>query len=729
MSSLRIQFRLGTVVPSTEYLDVGEGIFDPDNLRLGLGYGNAQPAWLPGIDRTNQDLVMFGSSLIRSEDGGARARFGLHGKDLFSIFMTQGTRLRVTNESTIVYNQLVANGGGVLSGDFRTDGGRFTDMNVQEITISNTTKNVLIRSNEDNSVVGRIDHQGITSKSQQDFYLAMAAWSESIHQFFRNMFSSGLVSARQYSSSRPFDNRYKPNTGAFSAMSIHNHMDWRGLCGMAEIQVLVNGYPIQTRHNDYRMMHPIASETFGERVLNQGPPVPADVTSKALGYTGLTLNGNLANTQVQWMRNIYLPENNSVCVWELTYLEAWVQKFDGNVLDIASSTRHSNDEKTFKANIDYYNQYISSGLKPPIENVPMLPGVVRGIDANGHPFLGYVNWRISSIPVGNLSSSNSSVTMNNRQFDLRALPFDQAKAAKGIIDATNRFKLRRSLANRWFRNGAGRNSSIKEGMLNSFADDIFNEGQQPSWETLVNSRAALFDCVDLEHLCSLAPGFDGIGVYTEQFQNDPNRARFRGLTTVSKFSSSTERGLNYYSNIVNVNGSDASGFQSFIRGFNDTNLFTAYTKHEEVIGNYSFMIPLELVIRTPRENWNPFNVPYQATPTGNGTYTRPYSGWNDYGVFYTMPLDAFGFQQRETTQADTGNRAWVTTPSGVKEMFASGIRTFDVTGERRRFPIVPDSVQFSGVGRDMEWLKFALKKVLRRVASGTVTDIEIDDAF
>ena len=696
---VQITFRLGSSIPNDEYLDVGEPVYDPEKRRLGIGAGNAQPLWYPSVDPLSQNLIMYGSSLIQSESGGARAKFGFEAADQFNLYTFSGLRFRITDSTTTFYNRVVLSLGGSLSGDVDTSGGRFTDMNIQKITTSATQGHVKIHDGVGGTQVGRIDERGVTSLAQQETYVAIAMATESWSAFVRNTFSSGIVSTRQYNSSRPFDPKYKVTSSNFSAMSIHNHMDWRGLCGMAEISVLVNGHHIQTRHNDYRMLRPIQSNTFGERALNTGAPVATSVRNLPLGYTGLTLNGSLTGTQVEWMRNVYTNAPDH-CIYELAYLEVWVQKFDGTIMDIASSTRHANEAKVAKVFLEQIRAYTTAGIKPPAENMPTLPGVVLTHDANGHPTLGYVNWRISTIPVANLSNRNVSITIDGIGYDLRAMPFNAAKAGAGVIDATNRFKVRRKLHQKAFKNHRGRNTSTST----EATEDLEEVTNYPTWQELIySSNGTLFDCADLEQLCRSVPGFDGVGNYTTQFITDQFGRMVPGTKTPIRYSSYGDKGLNYYSNSYVVNTLDASGFANVTRGFGDSNLFTAKTSHPEVLGGWSFMIPLELVVRTPRENWNPFNVVNQAAPTGNGAYNSPYSGWNDYGIFHTIPKDALASATTISTQADTKTSSWVTTPSGAKEMLAAGVRIFDFTGERRRFPVVPESIQFTGLGRDMEF--------------------------
>lgn len=722
--SVRIQLRLGTVIPTDEYLDVGEGVWDPENNRVGYGSGNSQPLYYPGLDGKNQDLILYQNSLIRSEYGGDDARFGWSGPNTFSMYTTSGLKIRVSNDYINFYARVNLNNGGTLSGDIDTAGGRFTDMNIRGITVSSLTDFIQIKDGDTGKTIGRIDERGVTAINLQQVFLILAANQESTNQLLRNLYSSGLISVRMSKNGKAFNNNTKVSGVGFSALNMHNHADWRGVAGMAELSVLVNGYHVQTRHADYRTLRPINDEINGTsiRAVNAGPAVPSSVLAKATGFTGQVLNSALANTQVEWMRNVYTT-NPELCIFELSYLEAWVEKFDNQLLDVLATVEDINNlpqslRKNFKQIFDFIQYYVHSGYKTPGENIPIPNGLVLTYDSVGHPTLGYVNYRISSVPVATMSNNQTTMTIQGVSYNLRALPINKAKAVAGIVDASNRFTLRRNLRERYIRS-------------DSNGISVLDERSKLSWNTLYDSNNAMFDCADLELLCRMVPGFNGVNNDDFQMEDDANNVRvLTNRNMPVRYSPiDTVMGLGYYNNAYQHNTTDATGNKTQIKGFADLNLFTAKANDPKVVGGYTFMIPIELIVRTPRENWNPFNVAQQTTTTGNGSSSSPYSGWSNSGSFFTIPAEALTDLGVGKTNSDTKYKAYVSTPSGTKLMLANGIRIFDYDGYRRRFPIVPEATAFSAMGAELDWFKAAMKPLLKKIAGGNVVDTDIDDAF
>ena len=728
----RIVFRLGSAIPTYEFLEVGEPIFDSDKFRLGIGLGNDVPLWYPRIDVENQDLINIGNSLHRSEVGGKLARFGFNAPDQFSLSTKSGTRLVISDENSTFYNRTNFNGGGVLSGDFETTGGRFTSINIRQLVVNSDSDRVSIVNGNNGKEIGHIDERGISSSSQRDMMLVLGSFIESNAAQNRAIYSSGVISARSYNYSQPYNIKGKRHIGANAALNMHSHPEYRGMSGLAELSVMVNGYFLQTRHIDYKTMRPVKSLIFGQRVLNTGVPVPASVSSMPTGYSGINLLGSLAGTQTEWMRNIY-TNSKQYCVYELAYMEIWLQKFDENYLEIATSSRNPNEVKQIKAVIDKMAYYTRSGLKVPLENIGLPNGVVATFDENGHPVLAYINWRIGSIPVATMYSNEIDLAMDGMTYHLKALPYIPSKAADGIIDGTNRFKLRRNLQQRFMRKRNSTDSISDDAVIST----IVSEANKESWTNILNSNDAIFDVEGLAELCRQIPGFNGIGDYSGQIFKDPTgqQSTVSGIKQDVYFSPYDEKGFYYYDSLYRTGVKDAMGFNSSNRGFNDPNLFTAKTSFKEVIGGWTFMIPIELIVRTPRENWNPFNLTKIDAPTGDGSSTKPYSGYNDNGQFFTVPVDAYGISTTQilnnikSTDGDTRPWAYMNSAAGVKLMLASGIRTFDVTGERLRFPIIPESLRTDQNGVDLEYIKEIMKGLLRKAAAGTLTGAEIDDAF
>ncbi len=727
----RIVFRLGSVIPTYEFLEVGEPVFDSDKFRLGIGLGNDVPLWYPRIDVDNQDQINIGNSLHRSEVGGKLARFGFNAPDQWVLTTKSGTRVVIGDTNTVFYNSVQMTAGGSLSGDWNTSGGRFTDINIRRIIVNSDTDRVSIVNGDTGKEIGHMDARGLSSVAQREMMLVLGAMAESQAAQNRAIYSSGLVSARSYTFSHPFNRRGKKHLGGDSVLNMHSHPEFRGLGGIGELALMVNGHFLQTRHVDYKTMRPLKTLVFGQRGMNTGVPVPSAVTSLPTGYSGINLIGNLAGTQVDWMRNVY-TNSKQYCVYELVYLEMWLQKFDMNYLEIATSSRQANETRVFKDILEKMSYYARSGLKIPIENIGLPNGVVATFDAEGHPVLAYVNWRVGSIPVATMYDREVDLTMDGITYHLKSLPYIPEKSAAGVIDGTNRFRLRRNLQARYMRERRSDDPIYDDAVTTAFNSDA----NKASWAAIQNSNGAIFDVEGLAELCRQVPGFNGIGDYSAQIFKDPTgqQTLVSGTKQDVYFSPYDEKGFFYYDSLYKTAVNDAMGYSRSTRGFNDPNLFTAKTNFKEVVGGWSFMVPLELVLRTPRENWNPFAVVKRDAPTGDGSSSKPYNGWNDNGQFFTIPYDAMNSvvdysNSIRATDGDTRGTAYMVTGAGTKMMVGNGLRTFDITGERRRFPIIPESLRTDQNGVEIEFLKEVMKGLLRKAAAGTLTGSEIDDAF
>ena len=152
-------------------------------------------------------------------------------------------------------------------------------------------------------------------------------------------------------------------------------------------------------------------------------------------------------------------------------------------------------------------------------------------------------------------------------------PYDPFKAANGILDDTNRFALLRD-------------------------EELLLPGE--SWEDFAASSRARFgmDAADYRSMVGRVWGLDGI-----------DAAPLYDTFNVNTFTL-TGRPLNMarYNRAYGLPTADASGRTAAPRGFNDPHLNVARTTNPLVVGGYTYMIPLELVCRTPLESWNPYDV-------------------------------------------------------------------------------------------------------------------------
>jgi hypothetical protein len=616
---------------------------------------------------------------------------------------------------------------------------------------------------------GKAHRLPVFNMMERDF-LAEAAQEEGYAEFLRSQGASGIVNTRQYQADRTFELGYRVHDVSYAALNIHNHPNYKSQPGMAEIAACINGYYFRTRHMDYAMAYPIQGK-YLERVALHAPELPSAIAALP---TGINPDGsiNFANTQAGYMRDVKTA-NPQDCQWHLAYLECWLEQSEDDALDDpADSFRHANDAKGYREMFDKGRYLNASGHKNRLENLSYQPFTVRYVDAQGVPRFGTLQYRINSYPVGDLralggaeqsprfvvGNSNSHyhslevvltssqmasiksgtavelttssdfghthqvrVTWDGTQYqalDLHAghqhpvaviadsngrLPYNEAKAVAGTIDNTNRFKLVRDLRSR---------------------------AHQSSWANLAKSRMARFECADLLTLCEKLPGLEGDGSVLEESYTQ------YGLNDVLDSHNGSGR-LNAarYNRRYKFNRDDASGRVAANRGFNDPTLFVAKTSHPRVVGGFSWMIPLELILRTPRENWNPYNLPTgdyallkAEEAAGHGTQAKPFSGTNPLHFYYGTPVGVVPEVPGQVDPADTANTAWVKDANGTpRQVLGNGIRVHDVDGMRQRFPIYPLFSDHGYSQTQQHFLRKTLTDLLKKAVAGTLTAADIEN--
>lgn len=307
--------------------------------------------------------------------------------------------------------------------------------------------------------------------------------------------------------------------------------------------------------------------------------------------------------------------------WTLSYVEVWFEVLTGVVTDTYSSFRHQQYVTTVDAALREVLKFNAGGYKNPSENVSFEPPVVRFIDASGNPVLARLRYRLAAVDVSSLGDLRPHIQIVD----------DWAQAAYAARQS-GRYRV---------------------------PDDASKPGM-------------------LDRIMGLVPGLNGAGAVLEEKY---------GTVVIGKFGDQVPLNAAYY-NRFSAGQTDASNRSNFRRGFNDPTLFVAKNTRAEVapmtIGDdtfrFSYAIPLELILRTPLENWNPYNVPEaekRTDVTGNGLQATPYSAWHPDTRNFRTPSAFYGstLSLTLTDQADTGSAgAYVQTPTaGVQQMRGSGI--------------------------------------------------------
>lgn len=602
-------------------------------------------------------------------------------------------------------------------------------------------------------------------------WLSNASYQEGMAELIRMQGASGIAGTRQYTGGG-FELGERVTDVSYAALNIHNHPNYQSQPGMAEVSACINGYYFRTRHNDYRNMYPVQGNYLAREYLN-APSIPASVLAMPTGVNEEASLDFTPGTQAEYFKNIK-SDNKQDCIWHLSYLECWIETLQAdNFDDPADSFRHANDGDSLKKIFDKGRYLNASGHKNRLENIPYQPMRVSYVDEFGVPQFGVLKYRINTYPVATLEDrggvasprfivGNSAshyhelattltaqqmsdlqtgaiselvlvtstvfshqhdikVTWNGTRFnalDLHPahqhpvtviqptngkLPFDKAKAIVGTIDNTNRFRLVRDLRSR---------------------------SKHDSWQSLIDSRMARFECADLESLCEKLPGMQGEGAFLTEEYNQ------YGLNDTLQNNNGELLNAAYYNRSYKFNRNDASGRVNANRGYNDPTLFVAKNTHTKVLGGFSWMIPLELLLRTPREHWNPYQLPEgdhaalrSEDAAGKGTSSAsPFSGTHIKHFFYGTPKSLFADIVSPTDAADTTDSAWVADSNGTARLVnGNGIRVHDIDGMRQRYPVYPVHFDYSAEATQRHWLKDSIKDLFKKAASGTLTINDVDD--
>lgn len=471
--------------------------------------------------------------------------------------------------------------------------------------------------------------------------LAAAAQTEAQAEILRATGQSGLVLVRQYKTGgpEPWD---RPLTVAYGAANCHNHPNLPGTMGLAELAVVVNGWYLRTRHNDYVDAMSVPGPYLSTRRL-PAPTVPPSVTGSVAQQTEAIRHliraaaaGTLPSADAQHFR------------WDLAYLEVWweVLPQDGAVGDSFYSPRHQADDTSAAGLLNTIQMINATGAKLASENNPFVPIAVRSI--LGRPQIAVLRYRILTRTVGTLAD----------------------RPVASLVDPVDDLVARKRVGTTLDQHIASRRARWR--LRDEVADDLM----------------------------AMVPGLDGDGAILHEGYIEGGVSK-----TIRSAGSSALLNAANYSRRAALATSDASGRTDFLRGFNDPTLWAALTTQERVAGferdgriyRASWAIPFELILRTPLEAWNPYGIPAR-TVTGTGSSSAPYNGHSG-SVHWMMPAGLAAAPEVHDG-ADSGRGSvWALDAGGTpREVRASGVRVFlppidDGAGGtvslRTRYPVYP----------------------------------------
>lgn len=353
-------------------------------------------------------------------------------------------------------------------------------------------------------------------------------------------------------------------------------------------------------------------------------------------FKALSFNDQVIEMKSRFERyeNGEFPEGFS---FKISILEVWLEEFSPNLTETYASDRHQFETSSLEAAIELLNYHSTSGFKPVFENVTFEPTVVRYVDHKGDAKIGILKNRMVCTDLTSMGDLRENLSVVN-----------DPSAVVG-----------RRRTERW----------------------------------------KLDDCLDgwtiMDEIMSNVPGMDGGGsVDTENYS-------YRGeLLNIQKHDKSGDLNSSYYSR-KGSRSRGAGGLSSFNRGFSDPMLFVATTNHSQVSEQsiygihkrYSYAIPMELILSTPLDGWNPHEIPFKSVVSGNGTQADPRDGYNYIKNYFINPIDVFTDPPGGRNPASTGvNTYYTTLPDGrVVKVAGSGewvsLPAINGISTKRRFPI------------------------------------------
>ncbi len=485
----------------------------------------------------------------------------------------------------------------------------------------------------------------------KSFYLQAVAQHETQAELVRQNGHSGLMKSRQYTY------EYANDVG-YAAANIHDHANFKMLCGSAEFTGALNGYYFRSRHNDYNLRK---NGPVGGKYLKSGPfintlPVPADVTgtpeqqiNKIKDYFR-ALNGEIPQSSVAHFDKAFR--------WVLSYIECWWEVLKGPEFeDPFSSPRHKINADTIRDLVARDQYYSYGGHKNRYEDQAHLPIAIKDVDENGNPVFAIFKYRCMAKEIGSLVQYPIN--------DIIEKVDDYVTKARGRdhdLSRAQRFRLKRR----------GYASFQGSGYIGNFMHSIYGlDGEGSSLTENYISR-------------------DGEDTLIYPNGNPLNAAR--------------------YNDFYQIEYPDASGRNKARRGFHDPMLFVAKTTRPEVFtrnyDNYSYAfsyaIPFEMHVQTFLDEWNPYEVPEVAYKdisksgkTGD-SIDSPFPGFNDTRFYYHTPANLFT-DVIDPDPADTSSRSkYVMCGDGqARTHVASGIWTFlpGMPGVQKRvrlrYPVYP----------------------------------------
>ncbi len=465
---------------------------------------------------------------------------------------------------------------------------------------------------------------------------------------------SGLTVMRQYANGGD-DALFRPGAVSFSALGQHDHPEYRMMSGLPELQAAINGYPVQTRHTDYRWLEAADGRYLASSPATM-PELPAAIAAEETVAGQIALMKSFYRALASFDETHFASFRDHVDV-HVSYLEIWFEELiDSRLVDAVHSFRHTLDGATIDEVHASTIAHALTGQKAISENTSLTPRLVRLSDDRGTPRYAVTRYRVLTKRLGTLAE----------------WPVDDMVDC--IDDPATRIRF--DLDGSAFANS--RQSRFR--VLHARGDIEIAARREPGL---------------LDRIMAQIPGLDGPGAEIAEQSAERQGRVIRGFGDTDLNAARYSR---WHAKPPSGTGSDTR------RGFNDPTLFVAQATREEVAGfaarghdfRVSWAIPMEIILAPPHMVWNPYRLPEledRAAVTANGangnTAATAYAGIHPDRYWYMTPDELF------TGRPGWRQRAWVRDPDGTaRRVRASGVYIFMPAIEncgpvRLRYPVAP----------------------------------------
>jgi hypothetical protein len=258
------------------------------------------------------------------------------------------------------------------------------------------------------SLSGTVNIEGFLKNSYlQRSYTNQALQTHYSAEILRGTGASGLLMNRSYRdpTAYPGDRDVIVRKPTGPAQTIHNHPQYKGMLGLAEVSAIINGFYVRTQHQDPKLLDASGNYLPLPTLRNEISGLPTGVSLPTLppGPKKNVFDVS-SNTQAKYMRNFY-KDSVADARLDMLYFELWLEDASASdaLISEQDSFRHKDLATTMNDALKRVLQQTTPGLKDVSENVSFKSGFTAFIGNDGKPVFCAINFRIRAVTVGSMA--------------------------------------------------------------------------------------------------------------------------------------------------------------------------------------------------------------------------------------------------------------------------------------------------------------------------------------